>query len=281
MGVANNSTQTNCIHMLHTSNVGIGTNNPTSHLHVYNGVTRLEELTSNSTLEFKTTAGISNIYSDTTGNVHISPCATDATVFLKGDADIQGDLLVNGNIDLSFVKIGLPDEEATTDLQTGGGTIINKSEVARKTYAKSFSIAAGDAKDIQIIFNNGAFFAMITAILRRTDDDTVVDVSTLSLGVQGGTGDESQSTVDVAVGENNIFGGTNNYPWSSTITTGKRGISITPYNTDGTRIYSYDIFVELITACGGKLEKITRDLSAEADLDDGTGGQTEITTFSY
>jgi hypothetical protein len=281
MGVANNSTQTNCIHILHTSNVGIGTNNPTSHLHVYNGVTRLEELTSNSILEFKTTAGISNIYSDTTGNVHISPCATDATVFLKGDADIQGDLLVNGNIDLSFVKIGLPSEEATTDLQTGGGTIINKSEVARKTYAKSFSIAAGDAKDIQIIFNNGAFFAMITAILRRTDDDTVVDVSTLSLGVQGGTGDESQSTVDVAVGENNIFGGTNNYPWSSTITTGKRGISITPYNVDNVREYTYDIFIELTSACNGGVTKITRALLDEADLDDGTGGATEITSFSY
>jgi hypothetical protein len=39
--------------------------------------------------------------------------------------------------------------------------------------------------------------------------------------------------------------------------------------------------VELISACGGKLEKITRDLSAEDDLDDGTGGQTQITTFTY
>jgi hypothetical protein len=34
MGVANNSTQTNCIHLLHTSNVGIGTNSPDTKLHL-------------------------------------------------------------------------------------------------------------------------------------------------------------------------------------------------------------------------------------------------------
>ena len=65
------------------------------------------------------------------------------------------------------------------------------------------------------------------------------------------------------------------------MTTGIRGISITPYNVDGTRSYAYDIFIELVSACDGVLQKITRDLSAEADLDDGTGGQTEIATFTY
>jgi hypothetical protein len=131
------------------------------------------------------------------------------------------------------------------------------------------------------MFGAGAFYAKVTAILRRTDGSTVGDLSTMIIELQGGTGDESAPSLDLAIGTKNLFGGTNSYPWSPTITTGTRGISIEPYNTDSTRIYSYDIFVELISACGGKLEKITRDLSAEDDLDDGTGGQTQITTFTY
>ena len=78
-----------------------------------------------------------------------------------------------------------------------------------------------------------------------------------------------------------MFGGNNSYPWNPTITRGTRGVSITPYNIDSSRIYDYDIFVELVSACNGKLLKITRDLSAESDLDSSTGGATDITTFNY
>jgi len=42
MGVANNSTLTNCIHVIHSSNVGIGTNSPGQKLTVYNGMARVE-----------------------------------------------------------------------------------------------------------------------------------------------------------------------------------------------------------------------------------------------
>jgi hypothetical protein len=282
MGVANNSTQTNCIHLLHSSNVGIGTHSPATKFHVYDGIPRVESSSSNAIIEFTTTGGSANIYSDTTGNVYINPITTSKTTYVNSDLEIVGDVSVGGNIDLgNQVAIGLSGDTASTDLEIGGGIITNSLEVSKKTYSKTFSIGEGVAKDIQLIFGAGAFYAKVTAILRRTDGSTVKDLSTMLLELQGGTGDESASTIDIAVGTKNLFGGTNSYPWSPTVTTGIRGISITPYNVDGTRIYSYDIFVELITACGGKLEKITRDLSAEADLDDGTGGQTQITTFSY
>src|SRR6056300_683900 len=282
MGVANNSTQTNCIHLLHSSNVGIGTHSPATKFHVYDGIPRIESSSSNAIIEFTTTGGSANIYSDTTGNVYINPITTSKTTHVNSDLEIIGDVSVGGNIDLgNQVAIGLSGDTASTDLEIGGGIITNSLEVSKKTYSKTFSIGEGVAKDIQLMFGAGAFYAKVTAILRRTDGSTVKDLSTMLLELQGGTGDESASTIDIAVGTKNLFGGTNSYPWSPTVTTGIRGISITPYNTDSTRIYSYDIFVELITACGGKLEKITRDLSAEADLDDGTGGQTEITTFSY
>src|SRR6056300_1747135 len=282
MGVANNSTQTNCIHLLHSSNVGIGTHSPATKFHVYDGIPRVESSSSNAIIEFTTTGGSANIYSDTTGNVYINPITSSKTTHVNSDLEIVGDVSVGGNIDLgNQVAIGLSGDIASTDLEIGGGIITNSLEVSKKTYSKTFSIGEGVAKDIQLIFGAGAFYAKVTAILRRTDGSTVKDLSTMLLELQGGTGDESASTIDIAVGTKNLFGGTNSYPWSPTVTTGIRGISITPYNTDGTRIYSYEIFVELITACGGKLEKITRDLSAEADLDDGTGGQTQITTFSY
>jgi hypothetical protein len=282
MGVANNSTQTNCIHLIHSSNVGIGTHSPATKFHVYNGVARIENSSANAIVEFTTTGGSANIYSDTTGNVYINPITTSKTTHVNSDLEIVGDVAVGGNIDLgNQVAIGLSGATASTDLEVGGGIITNSVEVSRKTYSKTFSVGEGLAKDIQLIFGPGAFYAKVTAILRRTDGSTVKDLSTMLLELQGGTGDASTSTLDVAIGTKNLFGGTNSYPWSPTVTTGIRGISMTPYNVDGTRIYSYDIFVEVISACEGKLEKITRDLSAESDLDDGTGGQTEIAIFDY
>lgn len=284
MGVANNSTQTNCIHLIHSSNVGIGTHSPATKFHVYDGIPRVESSSSNAIVEIKTTGGTSNIYGDTTGNVYISPSSTNATVIVKGALNVNGDLVIDGAIDLgNQVGIGLEGATANTELHVNGGIITNSDQVACKKYSQSFSIGEGIAKDIQLIFGTGAFCAKVTAILRRTDGSAVVDLSTIILELQGGTSDGSQSTLDVAIGTKNLFGGTNSYPWSSTVTTGARGISLTPYNVDSERIYSYDVFVELIsaTSLNGGLVKITRDLSAEVDLDDGTGGQTEIVAFTY
>jgi hypothetical protein len=282
MGVANNSTQTNCLHLIHSSNVGVGTAAPATKFHVYDGIPRVESSSSNAIIEFTTTAGSANIYSDTTGNVYINPITSSKTTYINSDLRTTGDVFIGGNIDLgNQVAIGLGGDTASTDLEVGGGIITNSLEVSRKTYSKTFSVGEGVAKDIQLIFGTGAFYAKVTAILRRTDGSTVKDLSTMLLELQGGTGDESTSTLDVAIGTKNLFGGTNSYPWSPTVTTGIRGISITPYNVDGTRIYSYDIFVELVSACSGALQKITRDLSSETDLDNGTGGQTQIVAFTY
>jgi len=282
MGVANNSTQTNCLHLIHSSNVGVGTAAPATKFHVYDGIPRVESSLSNAIIEFTTTAGSANIYSDTTGNVYINPITSSKMTYINSDLRTTGDVFIGGNIDLgNQVAIGLGGDTASTDLEVGGGIITNSLEVSRKTYSKTFSVGEGVAKDIQLIFGTGAFYAKVTAILRRTDGSTVKDLSTMLLELQGGTGDGSTSTLDVAIGTKNIFGGTNSYPWSPTVITGVRGISIKPYNVDGTRIYSYDIFVELVSACNGALQKISRDLSSETDLDNGTGGQTQIVAFTY
>jgi len=263
------------------SNVGIGTTTPTEGFHLYNTKQKIETTgTSNAIVEFVTNAGLSNIYASNTGNVHISPKSTH--VFIDGNLDITGDINFSGEFELgNEIGINLGGAPAETNLHVRGGMITNDDQVACKRYSQTFSVGEGLAKDVQLIFGNGAFCAKITAILRRTDSSTVKDVSTMIVEVQGGTGDESSPTIDLGLGTLNIFGGTNSYPWSSTVTKGTRGISITPYNVDNERIYSYDIFVELVSACGGKLTKITRDLSAETDLDNGIGGDTTIATFSY
>jgi hypothetical protein len=276
--------ETDAITILKSSthnNVGIGTTTPTEGFHLYNKKQKIQTTgTSNAVVEFVTNAGLSNIYASNTGNVHINPKGTH--VKITGDVDITGGIKYSGQIDFgSNLGINLGDDLPETTLHVRGGVITNDDEVSRKTYSKTFTVSSGAAKDIQLMFGTGAFYAKVTAILRRTDGSTVKDLSTMLLELQGGTGDESVSTIDISVGSLTIFSGTNNYPWSPDVTTGIRGISITPYNIDSTRIYSYDIFVKVISACGGKLEKITRDLSTEADLDSGLGGSTLITSFSY
>jgi hypothetical protein len=293
LGVANTVTGvTSSIHLIDTSNVGVGTPTPGRQFHVVDhrdpslgltGVVRFESVSSNASIELTTTGGNSNIYADTTGNVYIQPSQIGRpTVFLQGGAEITGDLQVDGIIDFNTIGIGLSGAAPSTDLEVGGGTITGSVEVSRKTYSKNFSIGQGLAKDIQLIFGTGAFYAKIVAMLRRTDGSTTKDVSTTVLEVQGGSGDEgTPSDLDIAIGTRNLFGGTNSFPWSSTVSTGTRGLRLIPYNVDSIREYSYDISIELMSSCGGKLLKITRDSNDTTDLDNGTGGSVDITTFSY
>lgn len=281
LGVANNSTIVNNLNLIHTSNVGVGTPSPLRQLHILdsrltgkNGTMRVESLASNASIELTTTSGgNSNIYADRTGNVYIQPSSD--TTFVDSDLIITGDLEVQGNFAFAELGVNLGSNLPTTDFEVGGGAIFGSQTggVQRKFYSKSFQITTTNpAKDIQLIFGKGAFYAKVIAMLRRTDGSTVGDLSTMILELQGGTGDASQPTVDVAVGTKNIFGGTNNYPWSSTVITGQRGISITPYNEDITRDYYYDISVELMTASGGKLVKITSNLTDPVGLDNDNGG---------
>src|SRR6056300_336551 len=146
MGVANNSTQTNCLHLIHSSNVGVGTAAPATKFHVYDGIPRVESSSSNAIIEFTTTAGSANIYSDTTGNVYINPITSSKMTYINSDLRTTGDVFIGGNIDLgNQVAIGLGGDTASTDLEVGGGIITNSLEVSRKTYSKTFSVEIGRA----------------------------------------------------------------------------------------------------------------------------------------
>src|SRR5210317_338072 len=249
IGGVNNGTEGDGIHIIHTSNVGVGTVNPSEHFTVYNGTARLEHATSNAILEFKTTGGVSNIYGDHTGNVFVDPVRS---FVVNSDTEIVGDLQIDGKIDLgNQVAVDLGGQDATAALEVGGGFISNSNEVACKRYAINFTRTNQQSQDIQLRFDKGSYYAKIVAILRS--DYSVHDMSTLVLEVQGGTHDGTTNpSENITIGTKNLFGGGNLHPWNPTVTTGKFGLLFAPEVTSG-RTYYYDLYIELITSRGGKL----------------------------
>jgi hypothetical protein len=285
IGAENDFSEADGINVIHTSNVGIGTVNPGTKFHVYDGVPRVEHSTSNAIIEFKTTGGTSNILSDTLGNVYINPDSTHTVV--NSNLTITNDITVGGNIDLGdAVAIDLGGETANTALQVGGGVITNSNQVACKRYAHTFERTFSETQDVQLVFGTRSFYAKIVAVLRRvktTSPTQYNNMSTLILEVQGGSHDGSTSDVDLAIGTKNIFGGTNDYPWSSTITTGKTGIVFNPYQTtdaSGTK-YSYDISVELMSSRNGELASIRTNSTVGDNPGPDNTESTEITSFDY
>jgi len=276
MGVANNTILTNCIHVIQTSNVGIGTAVPDTKFHVYNGTPRIEHASSNAVIEFKTTGGTSNILSDTLGNVYINPLSTH--VVLNSNATINGALDISGAIDLGdAVAINLGGESANTALHVNGGVITNSDQVACKRYSEAFARGSGQSNDIQLRFDDGAFYAKVIAVAREIGTSNVSNMSTMILELQGGTHDGTTSSVEIAIGTKNIFGGTNPFPWSSTVTTGINGVLFEPYVSTASVDYSFDISVELTTSRDGKFLGIYTNNSSGVDNFEGT----ELVTFDY
>jgi hypothetical protein len=278
LGAVNNSTEADGIHIIHTSNVGIGTVNPSERFTVYNSVARLEHSTSNAIMEFKTTGGISNIYGDSTGNVVVDPTLD---FIVKSNVEIFGDLQIDGKIDLgNQVAVDLGGSTANTALHVGGGFITGSNQVACKRYSNTFTIVTGGGQDVQLNFGAKTFYAKIIAQLRETSDPD--NVSTMVLEVQGGTHDGSAPGVDIAIGTKNMFSGLNLYPWSPVVTTGKRSVAIQPLEKDQpNRNYAYDIFVEVVSGVGGALTSITNKLIGSTNLNDGNGGNVVRSSFTY
>ena len=285
VGVANNSVITNCIHVIQSSNVGIGTNKPGEKVHIYNGKLRVEHSSSNATVEFTTTGGTANIHTDVSGNVHINPSITGSrnTTFLNSNVEVTGDLTIDGVIDLGdTVGIALDGGTANTQFHVNGGIITNSDQVATKRYSNTFPITAGNGQDVVLTFKQETFFSRVIAVLR--EDADVSNTSTMVLEFSGGTHDGSVPTKNIALGTKNIFGGANEYPWSPGVEVGTRSVRLLPYTKDqGGVNYNYDISVEVITACDGGLTRISTNLTTDdpLNLDNDIAGTTTRSTYSY
>ena len=262
IGATNNSTDADGLHIVHTSNVGIGTVNPMTKFHVYDGVARVEHSSSNAIVEFKTTGGASNIYGDTLGNVYVQPLSTET--FVESNLTIRNDLTVQGAIDFgNEVAIGLDGATANTSLHVNGGIITNSDGVADKKYSDTFTLTAGQGKDVTLTFANGAFYAKCVMMLRETA--TVSNLSTMILEIQGGTSNGTTSSQAIAIGTKNMFGGTNAYPWSPTVTTTANKVTVLPAaGASSGRSFVYDIHVELLSSVNGKLTTIKFNNDSES-----------------
>ena len=259
LGGVNNGAESDGLHVIHTSNVGVGTSAPTEKFHVYDGTARFEHSSSNAVIQLKTTAGTSNIHGDVSGNVYITPQSGE--LFLESSVEVSGDLVIKGIIDLGEqVAIGLGGSAAQTDLHVGGGVITNSGQVACKRYSNVIVQSSPSGNNTKTLtFGNGAFYAKIVASLREYDEDKD-NMSTLILEINGGTSDETTPGTDITIGTKNIFGNVGTaYPWSSSVTTTGNSITIQPLfltNLGTPRKYKFDIFVELISSTGGKLVSI-------------------------
>ena len=281
VGGMNNTVEADGLHVIHTSNVGVGTSAPATKFHVYNGVARVESTTSsNAIIEIKTTGGVSNIYATPSGNVHVNPSSFETII--NSNLEVTGDLAIDGKIDLgNQVAVDLGGATANTALHVGGGFISGSNEVACKRYSKTFNRLDSQSKDVQLQFGDGSFYAKIVAILRRLDNSSVREMSTLVLEVQGGTHDESTSSLDepIAIGTKNIFGGDTIYPWSPNVLVGTKGVLITPFDPSANRQYSYDIYVELISSKNGRLKGLHTSNGETVAIDNFQG--LFIQTFDY
>jgi hypothetical protein len=270
-----------------SNNIGIGTGEPKTKLHLFNGVQRIESSTSNAIIEFKTIGGTSNIHSDTLGNVHIIPGSSVPTTIIRGDLDVSGSLnfggILDGNIALgdNNVGIGLSGNTANTLFHVNGGFISNSDQVACKRYSKTFEIDSGGGQDVQLTFGTQLFYAKIVAMLKNRDD--ISKTSTMILEIQGGTHDGSVNTLpSIIVGTKKVISGTNPNYWNSEVMTGTRSIDIRPINKDTGVNYSYDIFIEIITSTYSGIQKITNNIiNINTDLNNAVAGQNTKAVFTY
>jgi hypothetical protein len=178
----------------------------------------------------------------TSGNIGIGAANPDATLQVTGNAFVSSNLNVDANV---FIA---------------GGLVTNTGGVTKKTYSYAGTFPAGttDAQaTLDIVFAPEVFSAKITAHL--VEDDT--EISVLSLDVGGGHKSGGTSPI-IFKGPLTIFGGTNDNPWSSTVTTSTTTtdvtVSIKPTQAIQALITAdYNIFVEYVSAAsGGQLKQI-------------------------
>ena len=269
LGYVDNDVHVPGIYVGEDGHVGVGTSAPRANIHVYDSNILVEHTTSNAMVEFKTNGATSNIYMNALNDdMYIHPAG--GNVVIQGSLTVQQDIDFGGRIEFGDA-VGIQIAQPQAPLHVNGGTITNSDQVAKKTYSATFTARDTVDKNIKLTFGNGAFYAKITAMLRYVPDGKYIN--TMILEVQGGHSNNTQtSTIPIAVGTKNIFGGSNPYPWNRVLrdmtatTVGLQPAVSRPLSGADADAYYYDIFVELTTSCGGKLVNIKRDTETKAEF---------------
>jgi hypothetical protein len=106
--------------------------------------------------------------------------------------------------------------------------------------------------------------AEVKAVLREIGSQANENsINTLIIELQGGnssTSTNTTSSIPLAFGRVNVFGGANDYPWNiQACATTATTLTLVPKDVANARVYAYDIFVKVYSSIGGKLASIKRD----------------------
>ena len=218
-----------------------------------------------------------------TGNIYATRFIGDGS-FLENIASSFQQITDNGNTtsntvifengDTSLVtdgKVGVSTRAPAANLHVVGnayvsnvvtvasGLVVNRDQVAKKTYSYSGTITASAQPYINVNFTSNIFYSKISAQLV----DGTEELSTMILEVSGGSKNGVTPTKNIHVGTKNIFGDPDNTnPWDAIVVTTGNRVAIRPalqFDTNG----EYHIFVEYTSANpDGRVTSIDENLTS-------------------
>jgi hypothetical protein len=203
-----------------------------------------------------------------TGNIYATRFIGDGS-FLENIASSLQQITDNGNTtsntvifengDTSLVtdgKVGVSTRTPAANLHVVGnayvsnvvtvasGLVVNRDQVAKKTYSYSGTITASAQPYINVNFTSNIFYSKISAQLVDGNEE----LSTMILEVSGGSKNGDTPTKNIYVGTKNIFGDPENTnPWDAIVVTTGNRVAIRPalqLDTNG----KYHVFVEYTSA---------------------------------
>lgn len=261
LGTLDNDVENDLIKITSSGAIGINTTAPSTGLHVYDELLRLEDSSANSVMEFKTTKGLSNVLADyNSGDLFLNPLTSVSNVHVRGSLKVSSNIAFGGSIEFGAqagLGIGLPNP--ATSLHVQGGAILNSDNVARKSYSSSFTLLNTQARDVLLNFGTGSFYAKIKLILREQSNQNYI--STMVLEVCGGHGTGGTPSYPIVIGTKNMFGTAfNPYPWSNDIKASGTRLVVKPHDTGNQRSYKFDVYVKVISSLSsGKFVSIQHD----------------------
>ena len=253
-----------------TGKIGVSTASPAANLHVVGNVHVVD-----TTEAFSTVTGAVTITGGlgVVGNVHAAQYHGDGSK-LTGLVTTLEDVANNGNTMSNVIifenettglvtdgKVGVSTRTPDANLHVVGnvymsdvvtiasGLVTNRDQVAKKTYAYSGTITAGDQPFINVHFTSNIFYSKISAQLVDGNEG----LSTMILEVSGGSKNGETPTKNITLGTKHIFGDElNTNPWDEDIITTGNHVAIRPLTTLGTN-GEYHMFIEYTspTADGG------------------------------
>jgi hypothetical protein len=192
----------------------------------------------------------------TLGSIEILPSYTLDNVIDVGN--VASNTVEFNDATTAFVaasNVGIGTTAPRTLLEVRGGLITNSDSYACKRYSYSNVAIPQTFSNIALVFASNVFCAKITAQLLHGNEE----VSTMVFNAQGGTRDGTTSSLNIATSSMSLFGHTNGYPWSPTMTVTPTKVIMEPSGT-GTTDFGCDLFIEYTSSApDGKLESISID----------------------